>query len=302
MDNIELKLKVRIPGKTFVFGEYAVLHHGEAVVAAHAPFFELDAVQGDGEDLSKMHSEKPVYKKFNELFHPASPAGILIQENEPLHGFYGRMISPYTQGGFGTSSAEFIAVHKILEAQLKKEPMNSFEGILKNYLEICLRDDLSPSGADILAQVQGGLVHVNKSTQVCTNLSWPFTDVEMHFIPTGVKLATHSHLGTYTSRDLRQLHSIFCKLNLALINVQQDEFLQLISFYAKELDALGLVHENTRKILEKLNGLSGVLACKGCGAMGADVVVAFVSAKNSHEFKSHFPLTYTELSRGAHIL
>ena len=57
----------------------------------------------------------------------------------------------------------------------------------------------------------------------------------------------------------------------ALVSRDSARFVGAMCGYADELERQALVHPDTGAILQRLDALPGVLARKGCGALGADV-------------------------------
>ena len=100
----------RIPSKTFVLGEYSVLHGGPAILLASEPYFSLRLEE-------KNENKNP--------FHPLSPAGKLW-ELEPLLKTKSYLFSDphHGLGGFGASSAEFIALFLQLNFLLVQRETN----------------------------------------------------------------------------------------------------------------------------------------------------------------------------------
>ena len=91
---------------------------------------------------------------------------------------------------------------------------------------------------------------------------------------TGRKLATHSHL--------KQLHDLSSMAGLedlagfgynAIQNGDRSAFLHMIHRAAQQLRERGLVAPWTGHLLASLQQQPFTLAAKGCGAMGADVLL-----------------------------
>ena len=76
---------------------------------------------------------------------------------------------------------------------------------------------------------------------------------------------------------------------------------------ADERERQSLVHPDTLALLQRLDALPGVLARKGCGALGADVALAIVRADSAQAFVSAIeremaaPVGRAQLSEGLTI-
>ena len=119
----------KVPSKTFLLGEYAVLYGGSALVLTHPPFFRIQK--------TKVPKKK---------FHKESPASLLMKKHGLSQDF--DFIDPHKDGGFGGSTAEVVA-------SLKNKTNHSFKKILEDYLNLFSDQFLKPSGADLYAQWLG---------------------------------------------------------------------------------------------------------------------------------------------------
>jgi hypothetical protein len=64
----------------------------------------------------------------------------------------------------------------------------------------------------------------------------------------------------------------------------QEKFLNAIKEYASALEKFKLVCQNTQKILKRIKTCPEILAVKGCGAMGADVILAVINTHHKQNF------------------
>ena len=241
-----MKLRVRpgrpilkVPTKHFVLGEYLALQGDLALVFAGEPFFLLGESSWPDSRRVQLDSR--------------SPAGRLgLQE---LH------ISGGTAGG-GGSTAEFLFAW--LQAGKSTE---DFWSLRRQYLE------LAPgSGYDLLAQLQGGWSWIQGSQQKIESTVWPFEHHGLLFFKTPRKLATHEHL-----RELgtRKFDSLRPPVEHALGSWKAKDapgFFASVQDFAQELRRLELTHPETENLLRAFRH-PAVLAKKGCGAAGADVIL-----------------------------
>lgn len=267
-----MSLILSVPGKTFIAGEYLALKAGPALVFSSQPRFALHVKKGQGA---------------LEGIHPDSPAGLLVKAYQNYFAEFDlKFVDPSQgQGGFGASTAQFLAVYAMHEWKdsVLHEPQKLLD--VKHLLEIYQKfawmgQGLPPSGADLVGQVKGGLTLFDRGMGKVSTLSWTLSDLDMVFVHTGNKLATHEHLkglGDFSDQSLREA---FAKIHTGLIEGQAENFVSGINSYAQALADLGLTCEPTSRILEGVRKVPGVQAAKGCGALGADVVLIVF---NRHE-------------------
>lgn len=263
---------IQIPGKTFLLGEYAVLQQGPALIACTAPYFTLT-----------VHTSRPAPTN-NWCFHPHSPAGKFLQAHQEI--FQNAQLtwtSPYPQGGFGGSTAEFLACYQLYH-QLTQRTFSQ-QDLYQTYLTYAYQQTgIQPSGADLIAQTQQQIVYFQANT-VPTTLGWPFDDLSLLLFKTPYKLATHQHLETLQNLpDLSSLSWLTQKAHHALQHCNTNDFIQAINQYAIALSELNLTAAPTLHLLEKLKYHPSCLAIKGCGAHGADVIAAITSTHQENNF------------------
>ncbi len=258
-------LSLHIPSKTFLLGEYAVLHGGPAIVLAHAPRFCLRIQKTEDGAV--------------EGFHPMSPAGQWMRRN--LAKFSSadlRFLDPHqSKGGFGASSAQFVGVFawsKLPEGKWHEFSVSA-EDLWRTFKSLDHGRGQAPSGADVVAQALGGVTVFESTPFKARSFDWPFKDLVVVLARTGEKLATHDHL-----RERLPVSDHLIKLAksgvAAFVSAQENEFVRLCQTYANELERLQLVTVNTRGLIAQVAANSFVLAVKGCGAMGADVLAVLV--------------------------
>lgn len=248
------------PSKTFLIGEYAVLFSGEALVMTHQPLFKLQVNKTGTEPLQGIAAQ--------------SPAGKLYQDHHPLFAHdYLEFNDPHLgQGGLGASSAQFALLLSLISQRTQRQ-FNADE-ILESYWQYAFDGEgVKPSGADLLAQTQHGLCHYQAKGHSLNTFDWPFHQLGIALVHTQEKLKTHEHLKALTIDDISPLHSLSQAIGTVIKAGDDNAWITLVNHYAKELKALNLVAPHSVSIQQTVSELPGVLACKGCGAMGADIVL-----------------------------
>lgn len=247
-----------ILSKCFLLGEYSVLSGGPGIVLAHEPKFEIAA---------------------NEIqYHPDSPAGRLLQGKggpkiiDPHHG----------RGGFGASTAEFIAAWKSLgknqdawEAwriyrELHSEPNSELQRRGQKQL---------PSGADLLAQMSAqsnALVYIDFTSQSLEMLP---TNLPILILRTGNKLKTHEHLAKLKWSAPESLAQLTLEGWRAIKENNLEKLGNILVQYQEILAAAGLLFSESAKFLESLKSLP-IYGAKACGAMGFDALVVLYKPGN----------------------
>lgn len=260
-----MSLVFSIPGKTFLAGEYLVLQEGPALVFLSEPRFELEAEKGRGDVLG---------------IHPESPAGLFIQSRrEYFAGWNLKFHDAYqNKGGFGASTAQFLGAYALWlyqEApQQDMEKILDFRHLLEEYYKVAWNGEgFRPSGVDLVGQLKGSLTFVDKRQGVIAVKAWPFANLEFFIVHTGHKVATHEHLKKLQPFDSSGLLRAFNSIRQSMDKADEGLFISGINNYAAELAGLKLTCDPTLKLLEEVQGLEGVVAAKGCGALGADVIM-----------------------------
>ena len=273
--------QIVIPSKTFVIGEYLALQGQTALLLISPPFFKVNIHY-------KANQATPILPQC----HPNSPASCLLSKQlQALNGWQLELNDPHqAQGGFGASSALFVASYCLLRLAkgLSVEPENQSwcPELLTSYLNVC--DDnqpIPPSGYDVLAQYQSmqingakspepKLLMINRQQLSIKALNWPFNDIIFELYRTGNKCNTHDHLTKLPQINTKDL-SFYMHMALEAIQVKdQIAFVNALQNYQKNLASLNLQTEISQYLCKQLLRESDVLAAKGCGAMGSDVVLA----------------------------
>lgn len=263
-------MKWLIPAKTFLLGEYAAVAEASAIILTTTPCFELSLISQAG--ISGIH--------------PESPAGLWWQEQKiPEIGL--SWYDPYAgRGGLGASSAQFLASYWASCYVKNIKPDN--ESMLQVYYQKSWAGKgLRPSGYDVIAQSQKGCVYINKQKKIIESYAWPFDDLSFFLIHTGVKLATHHHLQQTTLPEpIDYLSELVDAARQAFEHISSDQLINSINLYQEELTKLNLVTEHSLSLLNQINKFPEILASKGCGALGADILLLLSSRKNAEPLKA----------------
>ena len=256
-------MKWSIPAKTFLLGEYAAITGASAIVLTSSPCFELALTDKTG--LDGIHPESPAGQWWAGCGHEG--AGLLW--HDPYHG----------RGGMGASSAQFIGTY-LASMHLQKK-VASQQGLLDAYLQNSyLGEGLRPSGYDVLAQSLQGCVYINRQKALCQTYTWPFHDIAFFLVHTGKKLATHHHLQTMSlPSEVNQLAYLVDKAQQAFEYADQGLIVDMVNAYHQQLATMNLVAEHSMEHIKFFREQVDVLAVKGCGAMGADVLLLLVPRK-----------------------
>lgn len=256
--------KIKVPSKTFLTGEYAVLKGGEALVLTHAPFFEAGV------------------KESGNFFHTDSPAGVL-EKSLSGHQQAWSFEDPHNgAGGFGGSTAEFLSVYKTL----CEEP--SLTDAMLHYFRLFEHDKNPPSGADLCAQYNKvpGLTLYKKEPFQSVCLKWPFERLTLLIYKTDSKVKTHKHLEEIKDYDFSKLSEESSKLIEALKVEDLKAFVTAVDAFSEEQAKLGLLLKESQTAVKTINQIEGVFTSRGCGAMGADVITVFVKKERQDYVES----------------
>lgn len=241
------------------------LHEGPSLVFLTEPRFALTAQKGRG-DVT--------------VLHPQSPAGLFIRKHKDYFAQFDISFEdPFKGlGGLGASTAQFLGVYALWlykeSQQQDMEKILDFKHILDSYYEVAWDGTgLRPSGADLVGQLKGALTFFEKRQGLISVKNWPFSDLEFYLVRTGKKVATHEHLRTLKVFDSSGLETAFALLREGFNTSDSDLFVEGINSYAQQLKKLDFTCESTLSILQDLRGFPGVRGVKGCGALGADVIL-----------------------------
>lgn len=254
-------MKWRIPAKTFLLGEYAAVAGASAIVLTTSPCFEL-SFSKDG----KMQG-----------IHPDSPAGQWAYHRMPAQGLLWH--DPYQgKGGLGASSAQFLGAYLASCHLLHVTPNR--KALLDAYYQSSWRGEgLKPSGYDVLAQSQNRCVYINRQNKIIQSYDWCFKDISFLLLHSGQKLATHYHLQRMTLPNaINQLSVIAESAKDAFEEINSEKLLDAVNAYQQQLANLNLVAPHSMQHLQAFKSQPDILAAKGCGALGADVLLLIVAS------------------------
>lgn len=261
-----MRYQLSVPSKTFLLGEYVALKSGPALVMTTEKYFQLNAV-------SSVHGAMTDLDVATGI-HPDSPAGKLLQTALAFYRNYSlEFVDPYQRlGGFGASTAEFIMVYA-LKQYVENKPIDVFAALAAYQKFAWNGQGIPPSGADLVAQFQGGICYYYKNEKECKVFAWPFPDLAYCLIHTGNKLNTHLHLNQLRDFDVAGLSKIVMMGLESILQNDAQLFVAAIRDYAQALQAENLVAKETQVLLNAISSCPHIQAAKGCGALGADVIL-----------------------------
>ena len=277
-------LVISVPGKSFIAGEYLALKEGPCLLMASKPRFELIArsvVAGCAGELTGIHLD--------------SPAGSFVRANSEFFNQYDiQFRDPHEgRGGWGASTAQFLALYALKQWPESREletlePL-SISNLLEEYWKFAWNGQgYRPSGADLVAQYKGALTLFEKRAGQVASYHWNFAEIDFALIPTGQKLATHEHLRALSDFDSASLEGAVKLIQSSLQSFNVECFLAGIRANGQALAELSFVTPKTQELLSAYLKIPGVLAAKGCGAMGADVILVVYSKKMVQEAGQDF--------------
>lgn len=263
-------MKWRIPAKTFLLGEYAALADLGAIILTTLPCFELTLTDTPGLDG----------------IHPDSPAGRWwVKAGDQHYGLHWH--DPLSHcGGMGASSAQFVGAYWASAFLNHHTPAQ--DEILKAYWQCAWQGKgLRPSGYDVLAQSSlssqmsdelPACLSIHRRDDRLDSYSWPFRDLVFIIAHTGDKLATHHHLfNTTLLDDVERLDALVSMAHHALIQLDTQALVDAVNGYHQALMSMNRVAKHTQQLMSNLRGQPGLLAIKGCGAMGADALICLTT-------------------------
>lgn len=270
--------ELSIPGKTFLAGEYLALLGGPAITIATEPKFKL------------IIKEMP--QTGSLLFHPQSPAGKYYAFHEDFFKDYHlEFVDPYQAGGFGSSSAQFAMLHTFFNLKEKvfseAEKFFDWHLLLKDYRDFAAYEGRPPSGADIVGAAAGGVTWFNRSQGHLQTFAWPFEDLEFFICLTGQKVPTHEHIAQLDFEKIKSLENSFGSFLQSLQQIDSQSFVNSLKNWSEALIEHNLCVESSLEILAQIKKSPDVLVAKGCGALGADVVLVIAEMQNSEELRKY---------------
>lgn len=264
-------MKVSAPGKTFLVGEYLALRGGPSLLAATAPRFVLDTAGSGGAP-----------------FHPQSPAGALVSAHLVDTREWAFFDPHESRGGLGASTAQYLCAWVAIHGGVPRD----WAALIAEYRKHAWDGaGEAPSGADLVAQACGHITSYDGRSANARVLAWPFDDLAFTVVRTGEKLATHKTLREGAPAfDEVSLRAVVERATTALSEANRDAFLASINEYGELLRRAGLLAPYSAGLLDEIRGeipgRMGLHAAKGCGAMGADVLLLVHGAERANELRS----------------
>lgn len=253
-------MKWVFPAKTFLLGEYSAIIGGPALLLTTTPCFEIHLTQ----------------KTTHDGIHADSPAGRFWQKTSMSQSL--KWVDPYhNKGGLGASSAQFLGAYHAACYLQSLSPTS--QGMLRAYHDITDHNQgIRPSGYDLLAQSSHQCLYIHYQRQQCEIFEWPFEELAFILLHTGQKLATHHHLKTLTlPTNLTSLKETVQLGKRAFETCDPQYLIEAVNAYHTQLHQQHLVSKHSLTEITWLQTLPEVLAIKGCGALGADVLLLLVS-------------------------
>lgn len=267
-----------VPSKIFLLGEYVVLKEKPGIVAALEPKFSLS--------ISKK-------EKNNNLvsfpFHSESPAGKFFSKNKDIFSHSAFEFYDPFKGGFGGSSAEFVLLWAILSDSQKS--MDAYQ----EYRSLFDDQKITPSGFDVLVQIEGGILWCHPSEKKIEHLekkSFPWSQF-LIFSATQIKdqkVKTHEHLASNSLIEkmsneiwLQQLSEIVQKGLEAIKNNNLNIFAECLNEYAFTVEEQKLCTGRTIELMNFLRKYKNVIGVKGCGAGLADAFIVLMDSVLSNQ-------------------
>jgi len=278
-------ISINLPSKTYLLGEYIVLEGAPCLILNTPPYFKADChvLRNDGETIKNN-------------FHPKSPAGLLMEKNADFFKKHTiEFFDPHEgKGGFGASGAQFIAVYAALHGISKN--IEGLEKLLKNYWDVLkAHNSVLTSGADLIAQASGSfekkplenlsnIIYWHRAEKQWNNFVWPFTDISYCLIRTGYKCVTHDHIKKLSSSSVKEMSNIVEEGYTAFQLKNSSNFLEAIKSYADQLKKENCLLKETDELIQLFCQSNLIEAAKGCGTLGADVVLVLLRREKMSVF------------------
>ncbi len=276
---------ISFPGKTFLIGEYAVLEKAPAVLVNTKPRFYFFVTSG----------------KCTNFFHSESPAGQWLKRYPSVsQSYHIESWDPhFGKGGFGLSSAQFNLAYLlwwILKGE-SPEKINLLK-MWEDYGSLKFPGQ-KPSGVDIISQWMGELCLFTPNPFYACSIQWPFPDLDFFLIRTGIKLSTWEHLNQIqVGKKFSALSDLAEKAFTYVKNSNTEAFVATLKEYANCLEQQNLVHQKTLFFLNEIKKVKLIVAAKGCGALGAEVIAVFFHPKDKQTVRDI--LAQTEFGKSSH--
>lgn len=261
---------LQIPGKVFLWGEYAALNKGPAVVAALNLQFQLEA-------------EKKTQIQNQNIFNSQSPAGKwLLKNHDFFENYHLEFNDPLKgRGGLGASTAQFALAYYLKNPQIDIWKMH------QSYIEFSFDGrGMRPSGYDLIGQVLGSVHSICEKEKTIQKLNAKLSEFQIHFVHTGKKLATHEHLSALDLKNFSRLEALSECVTIEWQKNGGYHWVSTLNAFDQELENLKLVADFTQNFKKDLKAKSWCITVKGCGAMGADILMVVTDRYSLHAKES----------------
>ena len=266
-------VEISCPAKTFILGEYGVLDGGSAVLINTGPRFRCVFSKDTKASPLAFPKKSPVSQW--ALSHREDFKDLSLKWTDPFEG----------KGGLGFSSAQFNMLYgySLMRQGLSLDQISP-QKLWRVYREMEF-EGWVPSGADVVSQWVGGVCLFQQDPLRVRSLTLPLPSIECLIVRTGDRLNTYEHLRDLKLNDVSVLKELAQAGVAAMESCNEEEFLRIVNEYGLALISQGFVTENTRSILKELRGFSEIKALKGCGAMGAEVIIVFYKKEGDKNLK-----------------
>jgi mevalonate kinase len=266
-----------VPSKTFLLGEYVALGSGPALMLTTQPAFSM-RVFSDEHPLSHQPDAYADLEAVWRAKQPDLPVGLRFV-----------LDSPYAHGGFGASSAWWLLAERFLAFRRGDDAGpsrflsdRSFRMAWLQRYQACMQvsGGVKPSGYDALAQAVDVDLLAVRGPERIDSVLWPFPEVDVLLCYTGHALTTHEHLASVDVRGVLA-GAVWVEAGFsALASGDLEGFCTAIEGCQRWLTDSGWVVSSTQRLVATVSDHADVLACKGCGAGGADVLAVLVLSQH----------------------
>lgn len=279
-----------IAGKVFLLGEYAVLTGLPALVATVEPRFQMkvSSVESWDQSLQDWPEQSPIAR----LMRWAQAQGFAPLRFEFIDPLFGA-------GGLGASTAQFaMAYQAITQGMQEGDSFSShprrWSVLLKLYRELMSDEPVPPSGADLVAQWQGGVSFFDPSQAFVQDVWALLGTLPLMVFSTTTqskrKVPTHEHLRELAHRgilspDSPLMQSLKNHLMQAMNALEERDFrafAHAFTAYGNTLGQYDLETQATREDKKVLSHLPHVLGVKGAGALQSDVILVLMEPGAPH--------------------
>lgn len=283
-------MRISVPSKTFLCGEYLALDGGLAVMLGTEPRFSLVAESIFEKTASQNSNQTSV------AFHDQSPAGRLFKRHQDFFSRFNISFHDphFGRGGFGSSSAQFVLLSVLYQSfgnlWSGSEPLFDHRQILTSYRSNEISGDNPPSGSDLICHLHGGITFFERRLGQISQGQWSFLDKGFAILKTQNKVNTHDHLNDLKNLDsdfLDSLQEASIVVKNSLVEQKYDSFVRGLNSYTSLLAARNLQEASSLSLKETIESISGVDVAKPCGALGADVIFVSYDEKIKDKLKRH---------------